>query len=141
MCDWNGSGFEELNFDSEAGRYVGDGKPELKADFVEPGNGRNAAYRWVAARNGAVKVYGSYTKYANSDDADANGVCMRIFLNGEEKRWIGGDIQGNFDHEVVKEFYEEFTVSKGDVIMFAIDPDGNDAYDGGKLSVTIESIE
>ncbi|WP_026520470.1 hypothetical protein [Butyrivibrio sp. FCS006] len=141
MCDWNGSGFEELSFDSEAGRYAGDGKPELKADFVEPGNGRNAAYRWVAARNGAVKVYGSYTKYANSDDADANGVCMRIFLNGEEKRWIGGDIQGNFDHEVVKEFYEEFTVSKGDVIMFAIDPDGNDAYDGGTLSVTIEAVQ
>ena len=115
--------------------------PELKADFVEPGNGRNAAYRWVAAHDGAIKVMGNYTKFANSDDADANGVCMRIFLNGEEKRWIGGDTQGNYDYEIVKDFYEEFTVSKGDVITFAIDPDGNDSYDGGRLLVTIESAE
>ncbi|WP_022764111.1 hypothetical protein [Butyrivibrio sp. XPD2006] len=141
MCDWNGTNFEELDYDSDNNRYYNDGKPELKADFVEPGNGRNAAYRWVAAHDGAIKVMGNYTKFANSDDADANGVCMRIFLNGEEKRWIGGDTQGNYDYEIVKDFYEEFTVSKGDVITFAIDPDGNDSYDGGRLLVTIESAE
>jgi hypothetical protein len=63
---------------------------------------------------------------------------MRIFVNGEERKWIGGDTQGNFDHEVVVEFYEEYSVSRGDTIMFAIDPDGNDSYDGGRLAVEIE---
>jgi hypothetical protein len=62
---------------------------------------------------------------------------MRIFINGEEKKWIGGSTQGNFDNEVVVDFTETYTVQKGDIITFAIDPDGNDSYDGGRLAVTI----
>ncbi|WP_024866300.1 hypothetical protein [Butyrivibrio sp. FCS014] len=138
MCDWNGANFAELPYDADSGRYFNDGKPELKSDFVEPGNGRNAAYRWKAAKSGTIRVRGSYTKFANSDDPEANGTCMRIFVGGEEKKWIGGDTQGNFDHEVTVDFYEEYFVNAGDIVMFAVDPDGNDSYDGGRLVVEIE---
>ena len=141
MCDWNGANFEELEYDSENNRYYNDGKPELKADFVEPGNGRNAAYQWEVAQTGTIRVKGEYTKFANDEDPEANGVCMRIFINGEEKKWLGGETQGNFSTVAVKGFDEEYTVHEGDILMFAIDPDGNDSYDGGRLSVTIEAIE
>lgn len=141
MCDWDGKNFELLGYDSDNDRYYNSGKPELKRDFVEPGNGRNAAYRWVVAETGKVRVEGSYTKFANSNDPDANGVCMRIFVNGEEKRWIGGTIQGQLEAEARVDIYEEFVVHAGDVIMFAIDCDGNDSYDGGRLEVTISDAD
>ena len=141
MCDWDGKNFEELSYDPDNDRYYNNGKPELKRDFVEPGNGRNAAYSWQVAQTGKIKVYGSYTKFANNEDPYANGVCMRIFVNGEEKKWIGGDIQGNYDSEKEIPFYEEYVVHEGDIVMFAIDPDGNDSYDGGRLAVTIEPAE
>ena len=141
MCDWDGKNFEELSYEPENDRYYNNGKPELKRDFVEPGNGRNAAYRWEVAETGKIRVFGSYTKFANSDDPEANGVCMRIFVNGEEKKWIGGDTQGNFDSEKEIPFDEVYVVHEGDVVMFAIDPDGNDSYDGGRLAVEIEAAE
>ena len=141
MCDWNGANFERLAYDAEMGRYYNNGKPELKADFVEPGNGRNAAYQWVVAKTGRINIKGSYTKFANNADPEVNGVCMRIFINGEEKKWIGGDIQGNFAADVVKEIDETYLVHEGDVVMFAIDSDGNDSYDGGKLDVTIKDAD
>ncbi|MBE5920713.1 MAG: hypothetical protein E7272_12850 [Pseudobutyrivibrio ruminis] len=141
MCDWNGANFERLTYDAEMGRYYNNGKPELKADFVEPGNGRNAAYQWVVAKTGRINIKGSYTKFANNADPEANGVCMRIFVNGEEKKWIGGDTQGNFASDVVKAFDETYLVHEGDVVMFAIDSDGNDSYDGGKLDVTIKDAD
>ena len=64
-----------------------------------------------------------------------------MFVNGEEKKWIGGDTQGNFDSEKEIPFDEVYVVHEGDVVMFAIDPDGNDSYDGGRLAVEIEAAE
>ncbi|WP_026654302.1 methyl-accepting chemotaxis protein [Butyrivibrio sp. AE3003] len=141
MCDWDGKNFEELSYDPDNERYYNNGKPELKRDFVEPGNGRNAAYRWEAVNTGKIKVCGSYTKFANNEDPDANGICMRIFVNGEEKKWFGGITQGNFDSEKEITFDEEYIVHEGDIVMFAVDPDGNDSYDGGRLSVVIKDAD
>ena len=135
MCDWDGANFELLEYDEAQGRYYNNGKPELKADYVEPGNGRNAAYRWTVGKNGVIRVKGKYTKYANAQDPEANGTCMRIFINGVEKKWMG--TQGNFATEKSVEFDEYYEVHKGDVVMFAIDCDGNDSLDGGCLSVRI----
>ncbi|MBQ7148682.1 MAG: hypothetical protein IJR96_08015 [Pseudobutyrivibrio sp.] len=139
-CEWNGENFELLEYNPEEGRYYNNGKPELKADYVEPGNGKNAAYRWIVAKTGTVNVKGCYVKFANNADPDANGVCMRIFVNGEERKWLGGNTQGNFDHEEKLFFDENYAVHKGDSITFAIDPDGNDSYDGGRLEVEISPV-
>ena len=125
-CDWDGKNFEKLPYDAENNRYYNGGKPELKADFVEPGNGKNAAYKWEVGKDGNIRVQGSYTKFANSADPEANGTCMRIFLNGVEKKWLGGVTQGNFSDERTVTFDEHYEVKKNDEITFAIDPDGND---------------
>ena len=137
-CDWDGKNYEDLPYDAENNRYYDGGKPEVKADFAEPGNGKNAAYRWTVARNGKIRVHGDYTKFANAADPNADGVVMRIFVNGEEKKYIDGNIKGNFADERKAEFNEVYDVYAGDVIMFAINPECNDSYDSGRLSVTIE---
>jgi hypothetical protein len=142
MCDWDGKNFEELPYDAAENRYMNNGaKPELKPDFVEPGSGRNAAYKWTVARDGKIKLDGEYVKFANNEDPEANGTCFRIFINGSEKEWFGNDTQGNFAEERKIVFVREYDVKMGDEIMIAIDPDGNDSYDGGRLSLTISAIE
>ena len=137
MCEWNGTGFEQLPYDSENNRYYNSGKPELKADFVEPGNGKNAAYKWVVAKDGTIVVKGEYVKFANSEDPNADGTCVRIFLNGAEKKWMGSNVMGNFSNERKETFEETYDVKAGDILIFAVNPEGNDSYDGGRLSVEI----
>lgn len=51
----------------------------LEADFVEPGQGLNAAYKLIVAEDGKIVITGEYIKYANANDSNANGVCLRIF--------------------------------------------------------------
>ncbi|MGX8686279.1 MAG: hypothetical protein ACSW8K_00565, partial [bacterium] len=141
MCDWDSKNFEKLTYDKDNNRYYNNGKPELKADFVEPGNGRNAAYKWVVAQDGTIKVEGEYVKFANADDPAADGTCVRIFLNGEQKCWIGKESLGNFAEERKETFEEYYDVKKGDILIFAVNPEGNDSYDGGRLAVTISDYE
>jgi hypothetical protein len=141
MCDWDSQNFEKLIYDKDNNRYFNDGKPELKADFVEPGQGRNAAYKWVVAQDGTIKVAGDYTKFPNNEDENADGTCVRIFLNGEEKKWMGSQTTGNFDADRSESFEEIYDVKKGDVLIFAVNPEGNDSYDGGCLAVTISDNE
>ena len=136
-CEWDGKDFQSLPYDEANSRYYNNGKPELKADFVEPGNGRNAAYKWVAAEDGDITVEGTYTKFANSDDPNADGTSVRIVLNGTVKKWMG--TQGNFSEEQTVTFNESYTVKKGDEIIFAVNPEDNDSYDGGRLEVTIKA--
>ena len=139
MCDWDSKNFTKLTYDEDNNRYYNNGKPELKADFVEPGNGRNAAYQWTVAQDGTINVKGDYTKFANSEDGNADGTCVRIFVNGAEKKWLG--TIGNFADEQTVTFDETYEVSKGDVILFAVNPESNDSYDGGRLSVTISESD
>ena len=138
-CDWQGKGFEELPYDAENNRYMNNGaKPELKPDFVEPGSGRNAAYKWIAARDGSIKVSVEYVKSVNNGDPNADGTSFRIFLNGHEERYFG-DTKGNFAEERKVAFEHDFDVKMGDEVMFAIDPETNDSWDGGRLSVAISA--
>ena len=139
-CEWDGKGFAKLPYDKENNRYYDNGKPELKADFVEPGNGKNAAYKWVVAKDGTISVKGTYTKFANSDDSNADGTTFRLFLNGEEKVWRGNETKGNFGSEKTESFEEEYEVKAGDILIFAVNPEGNDSFDGGRLTVTIKDV-
>ena len=138
MCEWDGTGFEKLPYDSENNRYYNNGKPELKADFVEPGSGKNAAYKWVVAKDGTINVKGDYTKFANSADDGADGTTVRFFLNGQEKKYIGTD--GRSAEERTVSFDETYEVKAGDILIFAVNPEGNDSYDGGRLSIEISDI-
>ena len=138
MCEWDGTGFEKLPYDSENNRYYNDGKPELKADFVEPGSGKNAAYKWVVAKDGTINVKGDYTKFANSEDDGADGTTVRFFLNGHEEKFIG--MGGRSAEERTASFDETYEVKAGDILIFAVNPEGNDSYDGGRLSIEISDI-
>ena len=141
MCEYDGTNFEQLPYDAENNRYMNNGaKPELKADFVEPGVGRNAAYKWVAARDGKIKLSGEYVKFKNNEDPEATGTCFRIFVNGAQIEFFS-QTRGNFAEERKVAIGYEFEVKMGDEIMVAIDAEGNDSCDGGRLSLTISAID
>ncbi|MBR6378188.1 MAG: FIVAR domain-containing protein, partial [Oscillospiraceae bacterium] len=140
-CDWDSKNFTKLPYDAENQRYYLNGKPELKKDFVEPGNGKNAAYKWIVAQDGTIQVEGEYVKFANSEDPTADGTCVRFFLNGVEKKWMGSQTMGNFAEERKESFSETYTVKAGDELIFAVNPEGNDSWDGGRLTVTISPVE
>jgi hypothetical protein len=133
-ADWDGANFTELSWNGEAYKN-GDGKPELKGDFVEPGGGRNAAYKWVAAQAGTIRVTGDYTKFAY-DEAGTTGTCFRIRLNGEEKKFIGMN-QADAAEERSESFDLTLEVKAGDELVFLVDPEGNDAWDGGRITASI----
>ncbi len=138
MCDWDGNNFSELPFDAPNNRYFNFGKPELKADFVEPGNGRNAAYKWIAAADGSIRITGKYVKFANSEDPNATGVCFRIRQNKAEKLYTDSGIKGaNITSEVESLIDLILDVKKDDEILFTLDPEGNDSWDGGRLEINI----
>lgn len=145
-CDWDGTKFQELEYDSQEGRYFNNGKPELKSDFVEPGQGKCAAYKWIAAENGDIQITGEYVKFPNAEDEEANGVTARIFQNEGDvnvKKFMGeGDgIQaGNISSDVIVPIDETLTVAKGDEIIFAVNPEGNDAWDSGRWTIEIKSV-
>lgn len=141
QCEWNGVDFAELSYNEAEQAYIGNAKPILKKDYVEPGNWKNAAYMWVAAVDGKIKVKGSYTQYANTADPEANGTCMRIFVDGAERKWLGDNTMGKHENDGTEYFDETYTVKKGDKIIFAVNPEGSDALDGGCLSVDITEVE
>ena len=136
-CEWNGADFTELEYNGSA--YLGSDGLELKADFIHPAPYRNAAYKWVAAQDGEIRVSGSYVKFANSQDPNANGVCFRITKTGEESRFFG--VTGNYAEDRTVEFNETFTVQAGDVLLFHVDAEGgNNAYDGGRFDLSITAV-
>ena len=128
-----------IAYDKANNRYYDGSAIELKKDYVAPGNGKNAAYKWIVAKDGTINVKGSYTKFANSSNPEANGTCVRIFVNGEEKKWLDGN--GNFAEDKISYFDEVYEVKAGDVIIFAVNPEGNEALDGGRLAVKISEVK
>lgn len=141
-AEWNGEDFQLLPYDAAGKKYTDGQKPELKADYTEPGNGKNAAYKWLAAEDGKIVIKGTYTKFANSSDDKADGVCLRIYQNAEEKKWLGTGInQGGITTDITLSFEEIYTVKAGDEITFLVSPEGNDILDGGKLEAAIAPYE
>ncbi|MDO5109736.1 MAG: SHIRT domain-containing protein, partial [Erysipelotrichaceae bacterium] len=139
-ADWDGANFEELPYNTDKGGYKdGESKPELKADFVEPGGGKNAAYKWVAAKDGVIRVTGEYYKSAY-DEEGTTGTCFRIRLNGGEKAFIGMNTANKSD-ERTESFDLTLDVTAGDVLLFLVDPEGNDAWDGGRVTASITPVE
>ena len=67
--------------------------------------------------------------------------CVRIFINGVEKDWFGGNTQGNFAEEQKIDIDKTYDVKMGDEIIIAINPEGNDIWDGGRLSLTISPVD
>jgi hypothetical protein len=53
----------------------------------------------------------------------------------EQEHWFSA--QGNFSEEKVISFDIVYEVKAGDEVLFVISPEDNDAWDGGRLSVTI----
>ena len=85
-----------------------------------------------------IALYGLYRGGFFDHAAFYGDTCLRIFHNGVEKRWIGDGLNhGGIKDEVTVTFDQYLDVKKGDEILFAVNGEGNDAWDGGRLEVDI----
>lgn len=132
-CEWDGSDPKEAEFDGE--KYFGGESLELKADFVHPAIYRSAAYKYVVPKDGSIKITGEYVKYVNPT---GNGTTFRVMLNGDADHPKFFAETKTSEEERTYTFDETFDVKKDDVILFAVNPEGNNDYDGGKVTFKIE---
>ncbi|MDE7131262.1 MAG: carbohydrate binding domain-containing protein [Lachnospiraceae bacterium] len=144
-ADWDGKNFTELSYNAGESKYTGENDLAVGADFVHPGAGPNAAYKWIAAETGTIEITGEYVKFANSEDSEANGVVLRIVKGtdglGEgdvnQKFFSNAAQKGGITDEEKVPISVSLEVNKGDEILFLVNPEGNNSYDGGKLSISI----
>ena len=59
----------------------------------------------------------------------------QTYLTEHSQKYLWAPIDNIWHHKIMND------VKKGDVILFAIDPEGNDAWDGGRLVVNIKSVD
>jgi hypothetical protein len=123
-CNYAGEGFAEIS-DYADGAYK-DGVAELKKDFIHPGSGTNAAYKWVAAQDGNIKVAGKYTKF------DGGKTDIRIRQTGNsDDHFQTADSGAEISIDLT------LAVKKGDELLFQVDPSGEADNDGGRFAISI----
>lgn len=145
VCKWDGKDFEKLSDFVDAEKYVSNDGVELKKDYVHPGpeGNRTAAYRWIVAQDGKINIKVTYEKYPNSEDSNADGVSLRVWHNGTEKKFENSGISGTdiTESKVVTIELNNLEVKANDDITFGVNPEGNNSYDGGKMKVEITPAE
>ncbi|WP_315072674.1 glycoside hydrolase family 32 protein [uncultured Clostridium sp.] len=131
-------------YDAASKKYYQSGLDglELHPDFVQPSASKGAIYRWTAGETGKIDLTGTYTKYTqnNSNPSWPDGVTLTIYRNDEI---LQRDVVpvSNLVQNVDKIKIEMVKVNQGDNIYFVITANNNNAWDGGKLDVSINPTE
>lgn len=148
---WNyGYGTSNVDFNLAAGydayskKYYQSGLDglELYPDFVHPAVNKGAIYRWTVGENGKIDLTGTYTKYTQNDSnlSWPDGVTLTIYRNNEilqrDVISVSNTVE-NVDNIKIK----MLDVNQGDNIYFIITANNNNAWDGGKLDVSINPTE
>ena len=116
---------------------------EMKNGYVHTGASRDPIYQWVAGKTGQIDVSGEYMKFGQQD-ANPNwpdGVTLKIWHNGKllQSKKVNV-LRGDGNNNVFSFRVDKLSVSRGDKLSFQICADGNNAWDGGQLSVVIEAV-
>lgn len=104
--------------------------------FAHPNGSNNGAEewavrRWISTAAGSAKISGHLAKDPGA--TQGTGIFGRIYLNHNliyEKYIAGGDSAG-VDYSL------DASLSRGDILDFAVAPNGIDAFDGTRFSSTI----
>jgi beta-fructofuranosidase len=131
-------------YDASGKKYYQSGLDglELHPDFVQPSASKGAIYRWTAGENGKIDLTGTYTKYTQNDSNPSwpDGVTLTIYRNNEilQRDVVPvSNLVQNVDNIKIK----MLNVNQGDNIYFVITANNNNAWDGGKLDVSINPTE
>lgn len=128
-------------FDEENGVHFQPGLPglALKHDFVEPNEKEAVIYVWKVSESGKINLTSDYTKYKNGNPEDIypNGVIFKVYHN--DKLLVTEDIKVSTSDDIKFTYdLQDIDVKKDDKFYFVIDAKNNNAWDGGKLEVSIE---
>ena len=126
------------SFDGE--RYYEAGKTglEIKNNFLHTAEGTSPILEWRAAKEGDVDVSLTYVKNVNNDKNPyyPDGVTLYVYKGEEALGRYQVDARTDSE-EVVEKTLEGIHVEDLESLYFAVDPNMNNAYDGGSLYVAI----
>ena len=137
------SDFNLANYDAAGAKYFQTGIDgfEIKSNFVHPAANKGAIYKWLVGEDGKVNLTGKYTKFAQSDSNPnwPDGTKLTIYHNSQI---IKEDyIQVSNSTEIIYDInVDKINVVEGDNIYFIITANANNAWDGGKLDISINPL-
>ena len=132
-----------MGYSEDEGKYYQPGLDglEIKKDFVQPAVDNGAIYRWTVGEDGKIDLKGDYTKFKHADgNLDwPDGVKLTIYHN--EKILKEKNISVSNENDITENIdIKEINVKKGDKIYFIITANKNNAWDGGRLEISIKPV-
>ena len=121
--DWNGSSYNDMNYDSVNSRWKGGADSCLVgADWQHPDNGRDSVRRWVAPASGVISITGT----ARMASSGGDGVGVMIWKNGEQL--FGQSLAGS-NTTGISTNLSSIRINTGDRIDFIINKNVTTSYD------------
>ncbi|MFC5403269.1 hypothetical protein [Cohnella soli] len=121
-----------LFWDAANGRWKGNGTyPMVAAGWVHPDDAYNPVIKWIAPKDGTVRVSGTVSLSQSGQGGD--GIVARIkgptespYTNGD--LWgpytLGGNDTAGINHDLIVE------VKRGQALFFIVNKNGNNYFDG-----------
>jgi beta-fructofuranosidase len=133
-------------YDAENKKYYQPGLDglELHSDFVHPAvtTGAGAVYSWTVGEDGKIDLTGTYTKFTQNDSNPnwPDGVTLTIYHNDQILQQDVVPVSNTIDN-IDNINIKMLDVKQGDKLYFVITANNNNAWDGGKLDVSINPTE
>ncbi|MBR6281730.1 MAG: hypothetical protein IKR14_04430, partial [Lachnospiraceae bacterium] len=114
---------------------------EVKSNFIHTAEGVAPILEWRAAEDGKVNIQMTYVKNVNMDKNPGypDGVTLYVYKGEEPLGRYEVDISTDKE-ELLEEVLKDIAVKEGESLYFAVDPNMNNAYDGGSLYVAIDDV-
>ena len=136
-------------YDADNKKYYQSGVEglELHPDFVHPADSTvttsaGAAYRWTVGEDGKIDLAGNYTKFIQNDGNPSwpDGVTLTIYHNHEILQQDLMQVSSTVDniHNINIKMLD---VKQGDNLYIIVTANNNNAWDGGKLDISINPTE
>jgi beta-fructofuranosidase len=133
-------------YDAENKKYYQPGLDglELHPDFVHPAvtTGAGAVYSWTVGEDGKIDLTGTYTKFTQNDSNPnwPDGITLTIYYNDEILQRDVVPVSNTIDN-IANINIKMLDVKQGEKLYFVITANNNNAWDGGKLEISINPAE
>ncbi len=130
------------NYDGEKYFQLGKTGMEIKSNFIHTAEGTAPILEWRAAKKGQVNVNLTYVKNVNMDKNPSypDGVTLYVYKGDEAIGRYEVDVKTDGETVVEKEL-SNLSVDELESLYFIVDPNMNNAYDGGSLYVAINDVD
>ncbi|PRR83033.1 glycoside hydrolase family 32 protein [Clostridium vincentii] len=134
---------DATGYDANSEKYYQPGLDglEIKSDFVHPAVNKGAVYTWTVGEDGTIDIIGKYTKFTHADVNPTwpDGVKLTIYKNDQKLQEDVVAVSATVDNTKNINI-RALNVTKGDKLYFIITANANNAWDAGKLEVSINAV-